>query len=146
MSAPIRVMGTRLLIAPDREDLSPIQTDSGVFLARTIGAALTGHDEHESWYSGTVLAVGKGLTGLFDVRAFVLRRVRAMVEHGGGDLGQLVREIEALPLNVSCDVHEGDRVTFSATAGHAIELDGAPYLILDIAEVLGVLTPEDLHG
>lgn len=148
MTVPLRVKGTRVLIEPDREDLSPQETPSGLYTARSLGAAVTGQDEAESWYSGTVVALGDGLTGPFDVRAFVLRRLQEFIDSPlfhctpTVDVWHLQREIEALPVDAVCDLTIGDAVTFASTAGQTIVLDGTPYLILDVHDILGVLSPE----
>ena len=148
MTVPLRVLGARVLIEPDREDLSPQQTASGLFTARSLGSAVSGTDEAESWYSGVVVALGDALTGPFDVRPYVLRRLDELIAHPTFHCTPTVDtmafrdEVAALPVDKICDFAVGDAVTFASTAGQSIEIDGTPYLILEIDEILGVLSPE----
>jgi len=148
MTVPLRVLGARVLIEPDREDLSPQQGPGGLYTARTLGAAVTGSDEAESWYSGIVVALGDGLTGPFDVRPYVLRRLEELALEPlfhctpTVDVLKLRDEVAALPVDKVCDFTIGDAVTFASTAGQSIVIDGTPYLILDVDEILGVLSPE----
>lgn len=151
MTVPLRVLGARVLIEPDREDLSPQQAASGLYTARTLGAAVTGSDEAESWYSGIVVALGDGLTGPFDVRPYVLRRLDELIAHPTFhctptvDTMALRDDVAALPVDKVSEIQIGDAVTFASTAGQSIEIDGTPYLILDVDEILGVLSPEPVQ-
>lgn len=148
MTVPLRVLGNRVLIEPDREDLSPQQTDSGLFVAKSLGSAVTGADEQESWYSGTVVALGDGLTAPFDVRPYVIRRLNELAIDPmfhctpTVDVLSLLADVENLPTDQPCDFAVGDTVTFAHTAGRQIEIDSTAYLILDVDEILGVLNPE----
>ena len=152
MTCPLRVKGARVLIEPDREDHSPQQTASGLYTARTLGGAVTGQDEQESWFSGTVVGLGDALTGPFDVRPYVLRRLDELIGSPTFhctptvDTMALRAEIEDLPADKPCELAVGDTVTFAHTAGQSIEIDGVPYLILDVDEVLGVLSPQEEYA
>lgn len=136
MSLPLRVVGDRVLIKPDLDDHAVTATDSGLLVADTLEAAVTGQDVAPSYVSGTVVAMGDQ-DALFDVRPYVLRRLR---EAPVLDLPlTLIRDIEALPTHRPCDFALGDRVTFSWKSGQDVEIDGEAYVIMKTTDVLAVL-------
>jgi hypothetical protein len=140
---PVRVTPGRVLIQPDIETQAVAQTDGGIFLAPTLEAAVDGEDAREAWYSGTVLAL-PAETPDFDVRPYLRRQLRDLLDCASyPDLLQgverVLRELDELPQTPERGFTVGDRVTFSASAGEAITIDGTTYLILSDADVLGVL-------
>jgi co-chaperonin GroES (HSP10) len=58
VSVPFTPLADRVVIQADREDHAPVTTESGVVLAATMAAAVTGADTEDSWFVGTVLACG----------------------------------------------------------------------------------------
>ena len=140
MSVPIRVCGPRVLIKPDIEDLQPAQTESGLLIAKTLAAAVSGEDARDSWVTGTVLAIGEQ-DAPFDVRPFVLRRLEDLlrVDDPRVGLSTLVDEIDALPMTRPREFSVGDAVTFSPHVGQEVTLDGETYLIMQESDILGVL-------
>ena len=58
MSVPFRPLGDRVVIRADVEDRAPEQTESGLLTAKTLAAAVEGSDQEESWFVGTVVALG----------------------------------------------------------------------------------------
>lgn len=147
---PLRVLGPRVLIRPDLKTHTPEQTDSGIFLAKSLTAAATGEDVVEWYDSGTVVALGEA-DAPFDVRPFVLRRLRELIENVKSvddaitRLVQLrdcvVPEIEALPTHKPRDFNVGDRVTFSYESGQQITINGDVYLVMGEDEILAVVEP-----
>lgn len=145
MSLPIRVTKGRVLIKPDLECQEVEQTDGGLYVAKTLEAAVEGQDARVSWYTGTVLAIGDRAAD-FDVRPFLRRTLRDLLECATyAELLQgvetVIRELDDLPVEAPCDFQPGDLVTFSAQAGSEITIDGDTYLIVNVADVLGVLEP-----
>jgi co-chaperonin GroES (HSP10) len=55
---PLRVLGDRILVQPDEDLNAPEQLASGIHVAKTLSAAVTGTDKTFSVQRGTVLAVG----------------------------------------------------------------------------------------
>jgi co-chaperonin GroES (HSP10) len=144
---PFRPLGARVVIQADVEDRAPEATASGLIVAKTLAAAVEGSDAEDSWFVGTVVALGP-LVNHFDIRPYVLRRLRNVAEqtlwweykdkeqdliHG------LAAEVEALPPHAPDPIHLGDRVVFSWAAGQQLTIDGVKYLILHHSEVLAVL-------
>ena len=58
MTLSLRVLGDRVLVRPDVNDNAPIQTATGVYLAKTLAAAVTGEDPTSSVHRGTVVESG----------------------------------------------------------------------------------------
>jgi co-chaperonin GroES (HSP10) len=136
VSLPLRVLGDRVLIKPDIEERAVAQTDSGIFVAETLEAAVTGQEALPSYVSGTVVAIGNQ-DQPFDVRPYVLRRLKA--KSGMVRLLHLIKEIEDLPAHKPCDFAVGDRVTFSWKAGQDVTINDEAFVILKESEVLAVL-------
>lgn len=141
-------LGDRVVIKADVEDHAPQATTSGLLTATTLAAAVDGSDTEDSWFVGTVVAVGP-LVNHFDCRKFVLRRLKEIDSEYGVDLACLsgaldivANEIKALPTDCPDPVHVGDRVTFSWSAGQQLQIDGEKFLILRARDLLAVLTPE----
>lgn len=132
-------LGDRVVIRADVEDRAPEPTASGLLTAKTLAAAVDGHDVEESWFVGTVVALGP-LVNRFDVRPYVLNRLRdnGAIVH----LLHLIREIESLPADCPDPLAVNDRVVFSWASGQQLTIDGTKYLILKASEVLVVLDPE----
>lgn len=140
---PLRPYGDRVLIQADEETHAPTRTAAGILTATTLASAVDGEDRRPSWFVGTVVAIGPEVQ-TFEIRPFVLRRLQELVDEIGDKVAEqeivaLRREIEALPTCAPETVHVGDRVTFSWASGQQITVDGTPYLILRVSEILGVL-------
>lgn len=139
----LRVVGSRVLIKPDIDQQAVEATESGVLVAKTLEAAVTGRDEREAWYTGTVVALGDS-DAAFDVRPFVLRRLQELLDEAIHclsimEIAHLKKEIEELPMQRAREFNVGDSVTFSAMSGHEITIDHEQYLMLDESDILGVL-------
>jgi co-chaperonin GroES (HSP10) len=152
MSVPFRPLGDRVVIQADVEDHAPQQTESGLITAKTLAAAVEGSDTEDSWFVGTVVAIGPKVNR-FDVREYVLKRLEKMrvdpedADERGNHLGtyhidRLMDAIEALPTDCPDPVQVGDRVTFSWASGQQITVDGTKYLIMRQGDLLAVLDPE----
>lgn len=143
MKLPLKPLGDRVLIQADAEDHAPLKTDSGIYLAGSLAAAVTGEDESLSWCVGTVVAIGPDVLN-FDVRPFVTRRLQAMLNGPitAGSVRHLLEDIEELPYVTTEAVKVGDRVTFSWAAGQEISMDGTKFLVLHAHEVLAILEAE----
>lgn len=152
---PFKPLGDRVVIKADVEDHAPEQTDAGLYVAKTLTAAVEGSDVEDSWFVGTVVAIGP-MVNRFDVRPYVLRELRDICQNGhriwDGDMQEyfvdvthlymLERKIKVLPSDCPDPVRVGDRVTFSWASGQQIMVDGEKFLILHASDVLAVLEPE----
>jgi len=145
---PFVPLGDRVVIQADREDHAPTVTDSGVVLAKTLTAAVEGEDAEDSWFVGTVVAVGP-LVNRFEIRPYVLKRLQTLLTNDDwradrvlGQLQGVVDTITALPTDCPDPIAVGDRVTFSWASGQQITVDGERFLIMRASEVLAVLVPE----
>lgn len=155
MSLGFTPLGDRVVIKADVEDHAPQQTASGLLTATTLAAAVDGADTEDSWFVGTVVAVGP-LVNHFDCRKYVLRRLREVREGGvrfydeqmqdwfvdQTEISALEAEIQQLPTDCPDPVHVGDRVTFSWSSGQQMQIDGEKFLILRARDLLAVLSPE----
>ena len=152
MTVPFTPLGDRVVIKADVEDHAPEVTEGGVVLAKTLAAAVEGSDVEDSWFVGTVVAIGP-LVNHFDVRAYVLRRLRVIVTDAGGDddsyadvrasdVTAVCANIEALPRDCPDPIKVGDRCTFSWASGQQITVDGDRFLIMRASDVLAVFEDE----
>lgn len=144
MRLPLKPLGDRVLIQADAEDHAPLKTDSGLYIAGSLAAAVTGEDESPSWCVGTVVAIGPDVMS-FDIRPFVKRRLHGMLQSGAwtqGAIRNLLEDLEELPHTTVDPVKVGDRVTFSWAAGQEISVDATKFLVLHAHEILAVLEAE----
>ena len=145
MSVPIIPLGDRVLIQADIEDRAPAPTESGLVLAKTLTAAVTGEDVEDSWCVGTIVACGP-LVNRFDVRKHVARALREALAETNGHLRtrvvHLASGLDHLPTECTDPLQVGDRVTFSWASGQQITVDGERFLIMSAREVLAVVTEE----
>jgi co-chaperonin GroES (HSP10) len=144
MSLPIKPLGDRVLIQADPEDHAPLKTESGIYLAGSLAAAVTGEDAGTSWCVGTVVAVGPDVQP-FDVRPFVRRRLVNLLDFSTiphGAVRTILEDLDDLPHATVEPVQVGDRVTFSWAAGQEMTVDDQKYLIMHVHEVLAVLEAE----
>lgn len=136
MSVPFTPTGDRVVVKADIETRAPDTLESGLVTALTLAAAVEGSDAEESWFVGTVIAVGP-MVNRFEVRPYLRRRCQ--------ELGRAVLtmdDLDALPAECPDPVKVGDRVTFSWASGHQLTADGERYLILRAGDVLAVLESE----
>ena len=138
----LHVTEDRVLIRADREDHAPTQTESGVYLAKSLAAAVEGDDPADSWFVGTIVQLGPAVNRL-DVRSRVLRWLHDLEDHEHDialvEIRALRQRVDTLPRDMPDPLHVGQRVCFSWASGQQINLDGEKYLILRAADVLGVL-------
>lgn len=143
---PLRPLGDRVIIQADVEDRAPTATAAGVFVAKTLAAAVEGDDAEDSWFVGTVVAVGP-LVQSFQARPYLRRRLREWIDAGHPiatkELAQALAQLDACPEDTPEPIRVGDRVTFSWASGQQITIDETRYLIMRAADVLAVLNPED---
>lgn len=145
-NVPFTPLGDRVVIKADVEDRAPTETASGLMLAKTLSAAVEGSDVEDSWFVGTIVAVGPLVTQ-FNIRPYVLRRLKELWRQGCDThsvvatpyLSNLIHDIEALPTDCPDPVKLGDRVTFSWASGQQITVDGDRFLIMRASDVLAVL-------
>ena len=141
MGVRLRPLGDRVLIAADPEDRAPTQHASGLFSVRSLEAAVLGTDPGESWFSGTVVAIGP-LVNRVDIRAYVLRRLRETAKElhcSRWHVQRIFEAVDALPAECPDPVRVGDRVAFSWASGQQIMIDETKYLILRTADLLAVV-------
>lgn len=140
---PLRVTSGRVLIRPDVE-LQAVEQQGGLYIAKTLDAAVSGEDPRDAWYSGTVIDLPDDRSLDFDVRPFLRRRLRDLLDDATydqlqRDIGSLIRDLDELPMTRERGFRVGDRVTFGAHAGEELTVNGETYLILAESDVLGVL-------
>ena len=146
MTIPLKVLGSRVLVKPDVLSNAPVQTATGVFIAATLAAAVTGEDATVSVHRGTVVAVGKPQHPLkheaeqLAVKLDVFRQstLTSYDEHVWDDAAHLLRDL----VRVQPSVHLGDDVLFSNDAGQNITVDGETYVLLHDGELLAIVEPE----
>lgn len=141
MTLPLRVLGDRVLVKPDVLRNAPEQTASGVYVARSLAAAVTGEDPTSSLHRGTVMAVGRPAHPLqYEARVLADKLQRHMPV--GDDLAlDAAHTLRDLVRRDPC-VQVGDDVLFSHDAGQEIRLEDETWLILREAELLAVVAPE----
>lgn len=146
MSVPLRVLGDRVLVQPDINRNAPEQTASGVFIAKSMAAAVTGEDATTSVHRGTVIAVGNPKHPLHHEAESLADLIDP--GHGGPsrctcevcDAAQMLRD---LVRRQPC-VAVGDDILFSHDAGQDTVIDGIAYVILREAEILAIVDPEPI--
>ena len=145
LALSLRVTADRVLIKADREDHAPALTESGVYLASSLAAAVEGDDPADSWFVGTIVQLGP-LVNRFELRPLVLRWLHALEDHeydiALAELRALRQRIEALPTEMPDPLQVGHRVCFSWASGQQIAVGGERYLILRASDVLAVLEDE----
>lgn len=109
VTIPLRPLGDRVVIKADVDDHAPTETASGLLVAKSLAAAVEGSDREDSWFVGTIVALGPKV--------------------GASRCPKCVPEA----------LHVGDRVTFSWTAGHQVNVDGEKYLVMHASDVLAVV-------
>lgn len=142
---PLKVLGNRVLIRPDVSANAPDQVASGLYVAKSLAAAVTGEDATTSVCRGTVIAVGTPRHPLKEVAEDLADRLDAYhTVYGIGDSSPvsdgaaLLRDV--VRVQPCCAV--GDDVLFSHDAGQEIAIDGDVLLLLKDDELLAVVEPE----
>lgn len=144
-SVGLQVTADRVLIRADREDKAPTQTASGLYVAKSLAAAVDGSDSGESWFVGTIVQLGP-LVRRFDVRDTVLDWLTELIDEGH-DIAQvelkcLRARIRNLPQEHADPLSVGDRVVFSWASGQRVAIGEDKYVVLRQDDVLGVLEGE----
>ena len=144
----MKVLGGRVLIRPDVYANAPESRESGIIVARSMAAAITGEDATTSLCRGTVIAVGTPQHPLKEEAESLAAKLDA-VAHVSGQPGRpdarlrdaatfmrdLVRKQPVVTI--------GDDVLFSHEAGQEVTLDGAETLLLiKEDELLAVIESE----
>lgn len=143
MSVPLRVLGDRVLVKPDVNSNAPEQLASGLVLAKSLAAAVTGEDPTDSVHRGTVVAVGNPRHPLYLEAESLADKLFARSRGLGLDvdasalLRDLVRRQPAVAV--------GDDVLFSHDAGQETTIDGETYIIMREDELLAVVEPEGAY-
>ena len=150
MVIPLRVLGDRVLVKPDVNTNAPVQTEAGVFLAKSLAAAVTGEDPTKSVHRGTVVGVGTPRHPLYLEASTLAGKLEAYHSCPGPlgdelveDAAQLLRDL----IRRQPCVAVGDDVLFSHDAGQETVIDGEPLVILHEHELLAIVEPEgSVHG
>lgn len=140
---PLKVLGDRVLVRPDVLSNAPEQTASGVYLAQSMAAAITGEDYTTSVHRGTVIAVGNPTHSLkHEAEALALKLIATYGTFADDadaiDAAHMLRDLVRRQPSVCV----GDDVLFSHDAGQQITLDGETYILLRESELLAVVEPE----
>ena len=143
----LKVLGNRVLIRPDVYANAPESRESGIIVARSMAAAITGEDATTSLCRGTVIAVGTPKHPLreeAEALAEKLDKIGNQTElclggqeayDGAAMLRDLTRKHPAVAI--------GDDVLFSHDAGQEVTLDGTDTLLLMTDdELLAVIESE----
>lgn len=146
MSVPLRVLGDRVLVKPDVNSNAPEQLESGIVLAKSLAAAVTGSDPTNSVHRGTVIAVGNPRHPLYLEASGMADRIDKIsapdIEFDLlDDAANMLRD---LVLRQPC-VAVGDDVLFSHDAGQETTIDGETYIIMREDELLAVVEPEGAY-
>lgn len=140
MSLPLRVLGDRVLVKPDVNANAPVQLESGLLVAKSMAAAVTGEDPTSSVHRGTVVAVGNPRHPLHHEAESLAARLEgindpdALTPDAAAMLRDLVRRRPC--------VNVGDDVLFSHDAGQETTIDGESWIILHESDLLAVVEPE----
>lgn len=138
MTLPLRVLGDRILVQPDEDLNAPELLPSGIHVARTLGAAVTGTDKTFSVQRGTVLAVGTPR----HPRKDLAHELAEWLDDQGDrhiETAALLRDLVRKEPGVAV----GDDVLFNHDAGQSITLENHRYIILHEHELLAVVEPEE---
>lgn len=143
---PLRVLGDRVLIAPDIEDRAPEVTASGVVLAHSLAAAVTGSDPVVAWSRGTVVALGTPRHPLREEALDLRTRLEKLVIQaypGSSTNHELVRDAAEMLGGLVCrepSVAIGDDVLFPHDAGQDVVIGDQTYILMKEHELLAVVT------
>lgn len=149
MTVPFRVLGDRVLVRPDVNANAPVKTDAGIYVAKSLVAAVTGEDATRSVHRGTVIAVGnpkhplqhEAVTLAGTVEKYARMGETPTREEAFVDAAHLLRDL--VRRHPCCRV--GDDILFSHDAGQELTLDGETYIILHESELLAIVEPEGAH-
>ena len=145
MIVPIKVLGDRVLVKPDRNENAPEATESGVILAATLAAAVTGSDPTLSVSRGTVAAVGRPEHPLrHEAEDLAAKLMLWSQDDRAIDAAAMLSDL----VRILPSVHVGDDVLFSHDAGQQITIENEIWVILHEHELLAVVEPEKelTHG
>jgi co-chaperonin GroES (HSP10) len=144
MSLPLRVLGDRVLVRPDVSANAPETLASGVVVAKSLAAAVTGEDASTSVHRGTVVAVGNPRHPLSHEADTLAAKVHAVIRSTLDDDGVIedaAHLLRDLVRRHPC-VAVGDDVLFSPDAGQEMIIDGDVLIILHESDLLAVVEPE----
>ena len=139
---PLKVLGNRVLIKPDVDTNAPEQLESGIYIAKTLSAAVTGEDATKSWCRGTVVAVGNPRHPLWHEAETLARTLEHYEDfHDGHPCIDAAAMLRDLVRRQPC-VSVGDDVLVAYDAGQDIHLDGDTYILVTEDELQAVVLPE----
>ena len=141
MTLPLKVLGDRVLVKPDILSNAPVQTDSGVVIATSMAAAVTGEDATPSVNRGTVIAVGHPKHPRAEEVLELVNELEQVEFRRAEDISLLRDLVRREPC---CAV--GDDVLFAYDAGQQITLDDESYILLHEADLLAIVEPEVADG
>jgi co-chaperonin GroES (HSP10) len=140
---PLKVLGDRVLVKPDVLENAPEQ-HGGLYVAKTLAAAVTGEDVSTSLCRGTVVAVGNPQHPLKHEAEALARKMELWANVGhveADDELDAARMLRDLVRRQPCCL-VGDDVLFSHDAGQEITLDNDTYVLMKEDELLAVIEPE----
>lgn len=149
MRASLRVLGPRVLVRPDIDSREPEATESGVVIAKSMAAAVTGMDPVVSYSRGTVISVGSPRHPFREEAldlACRIKKLSATSYDSSQTNYELLRDTAQLLGDLvwrePC-VSIGDDVLFSYDSGQEIQIAHDTFIILKEDELLGVVDPID---
>ena len=140
MVVPLKVLGHRVLIRPDLETHAPSLTESGLYLAASVAAAVTGEDATTSLSRGTIVAVGQPKHWLADEALTLADKLTSTASRCHEpdlltDAADLLRQVVQREPSVTV----GDDVLFSGDAGQEVTVAGETFVIATEADLLAVV-------
>lgn len=142
MRLPLKVLGDRVLVKPDVLENAPETMETGLVVAKSLAAAVTGADTTTSVSRGTVIAVGRPRHPLHDVAEDLARRLERTpwVDDSDTvrDAAQMLRDL--VRRQPCCAI--GDDVLLSPDAGQQIAIENETYILMHEDEVLAIVEPE----
>ena len=144
MTLPLKVLGDRVLVKPDTLANAPEQRESGVIVAKSMAAAVTGEDASHSLNRGTVIAVGNPKHPREAEALELSDRIVAWHVMTWEEDSALLRDL--VRRGPCCQI--GDDVLFAYDAGQSITLEDETYILLHENDLLAVVEPEKelTHG
>lgn len=124
----IRLVGDRVLVLLPPKETETV-TDSGLVLVKD--------PELRTQTRGIVVAVGQKTGTVSLEKVCTLIQDECQQARKAADVIAAVRKLHPPPFDVAVE----DCVIFSVAAGDAIDVDGHRYVILNEADILGILEP-----
>jgi co-chaperonin GroES (HSP10) len=137
---PFRLIGPWVLVKPDINSNAPETTDSGVVIAKSLAAAVTGEDPTVSVHRGTVVAVGQPAHPKKPLVDECVKRLPdvSVWNDETGDVISVPTLLKDLVRREPCCAPDDD-VLFASDAGQQITMADETYVLLNEDELLAIV-------